>query len=181
MTSRHFYAQVERFTNKRTSKLTIAQPTNIRRLKYSSHLFHLPFSKSSLLRLRVPKLLIWLTSVNLLNGLTLITLNYHPWRCATVPLRDSKALLSKWTTERGSLWEIKSSLWDFETKRIWLKSFLYNFQLIKNRMACSGNLGKIALGQMKNVEIALSTPRQSFYIFLLTLSNYSQIALQPMR
>ena len=54
-------------------------------------------------------------------------------------------------------------------------------RLIKNRKACSGNLGKIALGQMKNVEIALATLRQLFYIFHLTLSNFPQIALQPMR
>ena len=48
-------------------------------------------------------------------------------------------------------------------------------------MACSGNLGKIALGQMKNVKIALATLRQLFYIFQLTLSNFPQIALQAMR
>ena len=54
-------------------------------------------------------------------------------------------------------------------------------RLINNRMACSGNLGKIALGQLKNVEIALATLRQLFYIFHLTLSNFPQIALQPMR
>ena len=48
-------------------------------------------------------------------------------------------------------------------------------------MACSGNLVKIALGQLKNVKIALATLRQFFYIFHLTLSNFPQIAFQPMR
>ena len=48
-------------------------------------------------------------------------------------------------------------------------------------MACSGNLGKIAHGQMKHVKIALATLRQLFYIFQLTLSNFPQIALQAMR
>ena len=37
----------------------------------------------------------------------------------------------------------------------------YNcMRLINNCMACSGNLGKIALGQLKNKEIALATLRQ---------------------
>ena len=54
-------------------------------------------------------------------------------------------------------------------------------RLIKNRMACLVNLGKIALGQLKNVKIALATLRQLFYIFQLTLSNFPQIALQAMR
>ena len=58
----------------------------------------------------------------------------------------------------------------------------YNcMRLINNRMACSGNLVKIALGQLKNVKIALATLRQFFYIFHLTLSNFPQIALQSMR
>ena len=48
-------------------------------------------------------------------------------------------------------------------------------------MTCSGNLVKIALGQLKNVKIALATLRQFFYIFHLTLSNFPQIALQSMR
>ena len=48
-------------------------------------------------------------------------------------------------------------------------------------MACSGNLVKIALGQLKNVKIALATLRQFSYIFHLTLSNFPQIALQSMR
>ena len=54
-------------------------------------------------------------------------------------------------------------------------------RLINNRMACSGNLVKIALGQLKNVKISLATLRQFFYIFHLTLSNFPQIALQSMR
>ena len=58
----------------------------------------------------------------------------------------------------------------------------YNcMRLINNRMACSGNLVKIALGQLQNVKIALATLRQFFYIFHLTLSNFPQIALQSMR
>ena len=52
--------------------------------------------------------------------------------------------------------------------------------LINNRMACLGNLVKIALGQLKNVKIALATLRQFSYIFHLTLSNFPQIALQSM-
>ena len=53
-----------------------------------------------------------------------------------------------------------------------LSIFFYRYhacicmRLIKNRMACSVNLGKIALGQLKNVKIALAMLRQFFYIFI---------------